>query len=224
MKLILLALLFALPARAAIVERRIWIEKAINSLKDDLCKDSVKQWRCLFPDRAVCVKAMQEAFVPCSSNVIPDLPEYIDSPETKAQAEKVVTACLATELGRKHILALPREKLDEYNVCTGAMARTKPLNPRLLKALDYSKTLTAGHCSDGSYFRRCYGLSEKDCKDTREKQSLECTMKLETEGQIPKDQESAIQDSGRKITECLLAGMRKELDGKKKKSKAKDCE
>jgi hypothetical protein len=44
-------LLAATAANANIVERRIWIETAIDTIKEDQCQDKMKVWRCIFPER-----------------------------------------------------------------------------------------------------------------------------------------------------------------------------
>jgi len=205
------------------VEWSVWAGTAIDTSKEDQCQDKMKVWRCIFPERVDCQKAMKEAYVPCSQSVIPDLPEYIESAESKATATKVVVDCMTTELNKKYVLNMSHEKLDEYSICTGAVARSKPLNTSVQKALEYSKTLTAGHCGNGTFFRKCYGLSEQACKDAKEKESTACAMKMEAEGGLKSD-EASIQEAGRKLTECTLQNLRKTIGASKPKSKDKDCE
>jgi hypothetical protein len=211
-------------AHAAIVERRIWIETAIDTIKEDMCQDKMKVWRCLWSDRAACIKVMKETFPTCSGTVIPDLPEYIDSDETKAAAFKVVTDCMSAELGRKYVLPLPKEKMDEYNICTGTVARSKPLNPNLQKALDASKDIMKAHCNNGSFYRKCYSMPENSCREMLDKESLACTMKMEADGVSVKPEPEAIKETATTITNCTNAAMRKNLDSTHHKIKDKDCE
>ncbi|MGZ3650171.1 MAG: hypothetical protein ACXVB9_05820 [Bdellovibrionota bacterium] len=219
-----LLLLSRLALAEGIVERRIWIESAIDTIKEEQCEDKIRTWRCLFSERTDCIKAMKAAFLPCSTSVVPDLPEYIDSPETKAQATKVVMDCMTGELTKKYILALPRDKMDEYNVCTGVVARSKPLSANLQKAEDYSKTQTTATCATGGFMRKCFNLPQNVCNDTLAKQQHDCTMKMEADGVSVKKEESAIEEAGRKITDCALSNMRKALDATRKRIKDKDCE
>lgn len=219
------AMLFTLTASAAIVERRNWIETAAQPLKEEQCQDKMKTWRCVLPDAPACEEAFQVAYNTCAQNVLPDLPEYIDGADTKAQANKILRDCMTTEVAKKYVLPLNKEKMEEYNVCTGVAARSKPLNPTLQKALVYSKTLMAANCANGSFYRKCYALPEGTCTDTVAKHALECTMKMEADGVGAnlKGDETAVQETGRKIVECTLPALRKEFDGTRKKLKDKDC-
>lgn len=223
----LVALLCLAPILAhadGIVERRIWIDTAAKHLQDDLCTPNVKLWHCLFPDRVQCGKNLKELFTAsCGSALLPELPEYIEGPETAAQANKVVTDCLTAELTKKYILPLSREKMEDFNVCTGAVARSKPMNPQLQKALDFSKTQTTATCATGGFMRKCFSLSPAGCADTLSRQQLDCTMKMEKEGVSPKDAAST-EEAGRKVTDCALSNMRKALDATHKRAKDKDCE
>jgi hypothetical protein len=227
MKYLAIALLLApfSSARAdGIVERRIWIETAIKPLQEDLCTPDVKAWHCAFPDRIQCGKVLKELFnASCSSNLVPDLPEYIDGPESKAAAMKLVTNCLTTELAKKYLLPLTREKMEDYNVCTGAVARSKPMNPMLTKALDFSKVQTKSTCNAGGFMRKCFSLSQGSCDEALAKEQLDCTMKMEKEGVTPKD-DSGAEETGKKVTDCAVQGLRKALDATHKRLKDKDCE
>ena len=223
--LLMVLSLFPTFARAdGIVERRIWIETAVKQLQEDTCTPEVKAWHCAFPDRIHCGKVLKELFTAsCSTNLVPDLPEYIDGPETKAQAMKLITDCLTTEMAKKYLLPLTREKMEDYNICTGAVARSKPMNPMLLKALDFSKTQTKNTCAAGGFMRKCFSLPQGTCDDSLSHQQLDCTMKMEKEGVTPKD-EGAADEVGRKITDCAVQAMRKSLDATRKRAKDKDCE
>jgi hypothetical protein len=206
-----------------IIERRIWIEKAFEGIGDAQCSDKIKTWRCLFPYRENCMKELKVAYDACARNSLPELPEYIDGPETKAQASKVIVECITAEIAKSHIIQLSKEKMQEYNECTGAAARTKPFSPNLQKAQEFSGTQLGYTCSDGSYIRKCFTINEASCKDELNKGQRDCTMKMETEGISIKSEDSAIQEVGRKITDCALANLKKAVAGLKKKSSDKEC-
>jgi hypothetical protein len=168
-KYLLIALLLGSVSSAhadGIIERRIWIETAVKPLQDETCTPDMKAWHCAFPDRIQCGKVLKELFTAsCSTNLVPDLPEYIDGPESKAQATKLITDCLTTELAKKYLLPLTREKMEEYSVCTGAVARSKPMNPMLTKALDFSKIQTKSTCATGGFMRKCFSVSQAACDE-----------------------------------------------------------
>ncbi len=212
----------AASAPGAMVERRIWIETAIGHIKEDMCKDNMKAWRCLF-EREKCPRAMENAFASCNPNVIPDLPEYIDSDESKERADKVVKDCMTSVLVKKYIAVLTKDKMDEYKVCTGVMARQKPLNPNIQKALDASKALAAPHCANGTYFRKCFSISDKECNNSLAKHHLDCSMKMEADGVKVNGDDTSVQEAAGMISECGRAAMRTEFVVNKK-SGGKDCE
>ncbi len=222
----LLSLLLSLNSRAEdvpIMERRNWIEKAFEHIGDAQCDDKYKIWRCLFPAKNDCLKNLKDAYGPCAKYSIPDLPEYINSSETKEQADKVIVSCMTIELSKKYILSLTKEKLTEYNECTGTAPRSKPLNPNMEKAMDFSKTQTGASCAEGSYLRKCFPLTDISCKDLVSKAQLSCTLKLESEGIVVKKEDSSIEEAGRKITDCALFDVKKAVAGSKKKSSDPDC-
>lgn len=221
----LASLFHAQPSRAegSIMERRIWIERAGPPIFEEQCEDNQKRWRCLFKDRPACKKAIKDAFASCQGNVLPDIPEYIDSADSREKANKVVLDCITVEMTKKYILGLPKEKMDEYNVCTGAVPRSKPLSASLQKALDFSKSQTGASCAAGSYLRKCYSLAEGECKDLVAQQQQDCTMKMEADGATVKPDDGSIVEAGRKITDCALADARKKAGANRPKSKDKDC-
>jgi hypothetical protein len=226
MKRFLIFLMLVPPLAQAdeIIERRNWIENSIKPLQEELCMPEVKLWHCLFPERAQCSKVLKEFFTTsCSTAIVPDLPEYIDGPETKAKANKVVTDCLTTELTKKYILPLSHSKMDEFSECTGAVPRSKPMNPYLVKALEFSKSQTMSTCAADGFMQKCFTLSEAACNEILQRQQLDCTMNMEKEGVAPKD-DLAAQDSGRKATDCALSKMRTLLTATHKRAKDKDCE
>ncbi len=223
---ILLAL--ALPffqAHAApnMIERRIWIEQAAKEIEEEQCEEKQKQWRCVFPDKQACIKAMREGGNYCRVHVVPDLPEYVDGEDGLAKATKVVLECLALEFSKKHLVGMPKHKLDAYNECTGLTPRSKPLGVGFQKALDFSKTQTTFTCAEDGFIRKCFGLNDAACKDLVSKAQLDCTMQMEASGQKVKDEEPAIQEAGKKITDCALADARAAAAKARKKSKHKDC-
>ena len=222
--LFLLSVFWSSTSHASIVERRIWIDSAAGSIKDELCGEKIKTWRCLFPKPSECKNAVHEAFSNCSGKVLPDLPEYIQDEASKNQANQVVVGCLNEELARKHVISLPREKLDEYNICTGSVQKAKTLPPNLQKALDFSKSQTGGTCANGAFYRKCYNLSENFCMELLGKKQMGCVAKMEDEGVSVKSDDSSIQDAGKKITDCSLQELRKDLDVSRKRIKDKDCD
>ena len=223
--LFLLPLAYALSAEApmALVDRRVWIETASKEIVDEQCDSSQKQTNCIFSKSADCKQELADIFPGCAKNSLPELPEYIEGPETKAQAKKIISDCISTELNKKYVLSMSKERLEEYNICTGAAPRKKPLSANLQKALDFSKTQIARSCADGGFLRKCFSLPEGECKDRLELQQQQCTLKMEAEGISVKPDESSIQEAGRKITDCTLQEVRKSLDSTRKRLKDKDC-
>ncbi|HEY8279653.1 MAG TPA: hypothetical protein VIH99_08520 [Bdellovibrionota bacterium] len=207
----------------AIMERRIWIERAGPPLYEEQCEDEQKRWRCLFKDRKACQKAIKEAFAPCQESVLPDIPEYIEGDHAKEQANKVVLECITVEMTKKHLLNMPKDRMDEYNVCTGTTQRAKPLSASMQKALDFSKLQTGASCANGSYLRKCFSLAESECRDMLAQNQQDCATKMEAEGPKLKDDDRVISDAGRQITDCALADTKKKAGASRPKSKDKDC-
>jgi hypothetical protein len=214
---------FSAAFGATMVERRIWIEHASKEIEDDQCGEKQKQWRCVFPEKNDCIREMREAGKYCRVQVVPDLPEYVDGEEGLATAKKVVIECLALKFSEKHLVGMPQDKLAAYNECTGVTPRSKPLSVGLQKALDFSKTQTNFTCASDGYIRKCFGYSEADCKSLVAKSQQDCTMRMEAEGKKVKDEEPAIQEGGKKITECALADARDSAGKTHKKTNAKGC-
>jgi|GEM_PF-5005430 len=214
----------SLAAGPNMMERRIWVEQAGNEIENDQCGEKQKQWRCVFPDKNECIKAMREAGKFCRGHVLPELPEYVDGEEGLAQASKVLVECLSLEFSKKHLVGMAKDKLEAYNECTGVTPRSKPLSVGLQKAMEFSKTQTNFTCAGDGYIRKCFGYSEEDCKALLAKSQLGCTMKMEAEGKKVKDEEPAIQEGGKKITECALADARDAAGKARKKTSNKDCQ
>lgn len=205
------------------MERRIWVEKYGNEIENDQCGEKQKQWRCVFPEKNDCIKAMREAGNYCRGHVLPDLQEYVDGEEGVNQATKVLVECLAMEFSKKHLVGMPQDKLEAYNECTGVTPRSKPLSVGLQKAMDFSKTQTNFTCTSDGYIRKCFGYNEADCKSLLAKSQLGCTMRMEAEGKKVKDEGPAIEEGGKKITECALADAREAAAKSRKRTKHKDC-
>lgn len=224
---LLLAYLFSLSPSALaapmMMERRLWAEQKTGEIDEDQCGEKMKQWRCVFPQKPDCLKAMKDVGGYCRGQVVPDLPEYIDSDSSLATAKKVYLECVATEFSKRYILPLPKDKMDVYNECTGVTPRSKPLSVGFQKAMEYSKTQTTYSCLADGYLRKCFGYSEADCNSLVSKAQLDCTMRFEGEGQKVKDEQNAIEGAGRKITDCALADARKTASSTRKKSSGKDC-
>jgi hypothetical protein len=209
---------------APIMERRIWVEQKGKDVEKEQCEDSQKQWRCIFPVKKDCEGAMRELGKYCGNHVIPDLPEYVDSEETTAKAKQVLIQCLALEFSKKHLIGLPKDKMTAYNECTGVTPRSKPLNPNLQRAMDFSKSQLSFTCAADGYMRKCFGYDEKDCNNMLSKTHLACTMRWETEGKKVAPEEAAVQEAGKKITDCTLAEARATAAKERKKSAHKDCQ
>ena len=224
----LIAAVLILPASAAMaapnmMERRLWVEQQTREIEEGQCEEKMKQWRCAIPDKPACMAAFKESGKFCRAHVVPDLPEYVDGAEGVAQATKVYVECLATEFSKKHILPMAKEKMDAYNECTGVTPRSKPLAVGFQKAMDFSKTQTTFTCHADGYLRKCFGYSEGDCGALVTKAQLDCTMKMEADGVKVKDEQPAIEETGRKITDCALADARAAAAKARKKAAHKDC-
>ncbi len=223
----LLAVFFSHPSAHSappMLERRIWIEQKAKGIEDKQCEDNQKQWRCVFPQKPDCLAAMREAGAYCRANIVPDLPEYVDGVAGNAEAEKIVVQCLAVEFSKKHLIGMPKAKMDVYNECTGLTPRSKPLSAGFQKALDFSKTQTVFTCAESSFLRKCYGYSESECNALVSKAQTDCSMKAESDGPKVKDEPKAIQEAGKKITDCALAEARSTSVKSRKKSAHTDCE
>lgn len=216
----------ASPALGApnMIERRIWVEQQTREIEDSQCEEKMKQWRCAISDKPACMKAFKEAGNHCRGQVVPDLPEYVDGSDgSYEKAVKIYVECLATEFSKKHILPMAKDKMDAYNECTGVTPRSKPMSPGLQKAMDFSKTQTTFTCHADGYLRKCFGYSEGDCGSLVSKAQLDCTMRWEAEGKKVKDEQPAIEEAGKKITDCALADARALAAKSRKKATHKDC-
>lgn len=211
----------AAPPR--LMERRIWIDKKAKEIEDDQCGDKQVQWRCIYPVKADCINAAREAGKHCRVHVVPDLPEYVDGEEGEAKALKIVTECLTVQFSKKNLIGMPKATLDAYNECTGAVPRSKPIGAGFQKALEFSKTQTSFSCAEGSYLRKCFGYTEPECKSLMDKSQLTCTMRSEASGTKVKDEPKAVEEAGKKITDCALAEARNTSASSRKKSSHKDC-
>lgn len=219
---------FSFPAASqaapTMMERRIWVEQQTREIEDSQCEEKMKQWRCAISDKPACMKAFKELGPHCRSQVVPDLPEYVDGNDgTYEKAVKVYVECLATEFSKKHILPMAKEKMDAYNECTGVTPRSKPLSPGLQKAMEFSKTQTTFTCHADGYLRKCFGYTDGDCGSLVSKAQLDCTMRWEAEGKKVKDEQPAIEEAGKKITDCALADARATAAKTRKKGTHKDC-
>lgn len=208
-----------------IVERRNWLEKGVAETAIDQCKDEKKQWRCIFTERTACEAGMLELSKACKTSLLPDLPEYIDSAATKERAQKVVVECLSAEFTKKHLIGLSKEKMDDYNVCTGVAQRRRPLSPGIVKAQEFSSTQLVFTCAADGFLRRCHaGVNEGECKGLIDRVQTDCAMRFEDEGvKVGKDNTAQIQEAGKKITDCALADAKKELSATRPKSSRPDC-
>ena len=217
--------LFTASAHCApnMMERRIWVEQQTKEVEESQCEEKMKQWRCVFSEKPECIKQMKEAGKFCRGHVVPDLPEYVDGAEGVEAASKIYVECLATEISKKHILPMRKEQMDAYNECTGVTPRSKPMSAGLQKAMDFSKTQTTFTCNADGYLRKCFGYSESDCAALLSKAQLDCTMSWEAEGKKVKDEQPAIEEAGKKITDCALAGARATAAKARKKASHKDC-
>jgi len=218
---------FSMPSAHAaphMMERRIWIEQKGKEIEQDQCAENQKQWRCVFPEKKDCEKAMRELGTFCAGTLIPDLPEYVDGDEGQAKATQIVVQCLALEFSKKYLIGMPKDKLEVYNECTGVTPRSKPLSQNLQKAMDFSKSQITFTCASDGHLRKCFGYSENECNALLKKTQLDCTMRWEAEGKTVGKDESAIQEAGKKITDCTLGDARQAAAKARKKSKHKDCE
>lgn len=221
-----LLFLLSLPALAAptMIERRIWIEQQGKEIEDSQCEENQKQWRCVFPNKPDCLQAMREAGKHCRVHVVPDLPEYVDGTPGQATATKIFLECLALEFSKKHLIGMPKDKLTVYNECTGITPRSKPLGVGFQKALEFSKTQTSFTCASDGYLRKCFGYTDEECNSLVDKSRLDCTMRSEAEGKTVKNEDPAIMEAGKKITDCALADARMAANkARKKNTKIKDC-
>ena len=110
-------------------------------------------------------------------------------------------------------------------IVTATTVRAESLVPRATWINEMANVLPAAICRDGSYFRACFEVPSKECRETASVSTASCLQQYTPQIPDPLNQPEDVSHWGQKVGSCTAALYILEYKGKKvEDAKCEDIE